>query len=468
MSVAISPMPMLDSAATQRMADRGMPVEFMAADRPGSNVAQVATTAANSTVGVLPVSEAADRNIASLRGAIGNVADDIGVVRPQEYDLGTRVQRGVGSFLGRGEERVSRLYERIPIDPERPAELSNVRRYLADANAGFRSNPALSQVWSNDPKLQQTARALATAADGNGGLSWQDLKAFRSVIGEKIGQPGLASDGTDMRRLRGLYGALSEDMRATASAAGPDALKAFERANAYKRGLSQRTERVFSELLGDKFETSPESSIRTLLQWGKGKGGDAARFAQTFRSLPPEDADSVRATVLTMLGNAPKGRQNAQGDVFSTADFVSTWNALSPRAKHILFGGEHRGAIDDIAQIASGMKASSRFANTSRTGLAQNITQGLGVSGGAGVWGSPVAGVLTLAGQYGLGKLMASPRFARWLVALDKKPNPAAIRAHVQRLGKFSTTGGIQAQEFADLSDRIMQELEEAPGAEAR
>jgi len=446
-------------SAVGRMDERGLPVDVLAADRPGAYSSQMASAVTNATLGAIPLSEGADRAVTSLANARTGIAERIGNVRSDDAGIGQVIQRGIREAESGTQAKVAPLYQRIPIQGDAPAQLNNVNGYLAEANRGFSSNPALSRIWSDDPMLQATAEALADGAK-NGGLSWDDLKGFRSVIGEKIGQPGLAKDGTDIRRLRGLYGALSEDMRATAAAQGPGALRAFERANNYARARERRVERVFSELLGPDYQTNPERAYRTLMNWGRAKGGDVAKFSQGFRSLPEEAQNSVRASVLEMLGRAPKGRQNTEGNAFSPADFMTQWNDLSPRAKALLFNGEHRVAVDDIARIAGGMKASGKFSNTSRTGLA------VGGVGTAGTFVSnPVLGVLSIGAQLGAGKLLGNPKFARWLMALDKKPNIQAINAHVKRLGKLANTAPGMEQDYLNLADQIEQvlDMETAP-----
>jgi hypothetical protein len=99
------------------------------------------------------------------------------------------------------------------------------------------------------------------------------------------------------------------------------------------------------------------------------KGGDPIKLARALRSMPEEEANSVRATMLDDLGTAAAGKQDHTGTLFSPAEFVTSWNKISDRAKNVLFTGEHRDAINDIVKVVSGMKASTKFANTSKTGI---------------------------------------------------------------------------------------------------
>jgi len=435
-------------------------VDFLPADIPNAYGSQVGSSITNSTLGTIPLTEAADRAVGTLAAARNQVAGQMGVVR-DAAGTGQAVQRGVRAFLTKADERLGKLYERIPIEEGSPAELGNTRAALSDLNRGFTSNRALSALWSDDPRLQATLNALADGAEQ--GLSWQDLKAFRTIIGQKIGQPSLTSDGTDIARLRQLYGALSEDMRVTAANQGSDALRAFERANTYARAKEARTEQVFKSVLGNDYQASAESALRNLMTWSNSTGGNFSSVARLFRSLPEDEANSVRASIFATLGRASKGRQDETGAVFSPAEFMTQWNGLTDRAKRVLFGGEQKQNIDDIVQLAAGMKGSARFANTSRTGLGVG-----GISSVGTFMSNPVLGSLYIAGQFGAGKLLGSPKFARWLIKLGNKPNVQAVRDQVRRLPSLAQAEPALANEYLGLQQRLMEAIKGGSAAPAR
>lgn len=428
-------------------------VDYMAADVPGAFKAQVATAVANSTAGTVPIAKQAEQNVASLGLARDRIAGTMGPVSSDEAGVGQTIRRGIDRFMAKADERTNQLYSRIPIDEAAPAALANTRLALGDLTKGFTSNRELSALWSDSPQLLSTAKALA---DGKA-LSWGDLKAFRSLVGAKIGRPSLTSDGNDIERLRKLYAGLSEDMRATAAQQGPGALRAFERANGFARAKATRVENTFKKLLGDDYQNSPESAFRNLMDWSKAKGGNFGAVARLVRSLPEEDAESLRASVFGMMGKATARNQDASQKIFSPAEFMASWGNMSERAKSVLFQGEHRKAIDDIVMLASGMKASNKFANTSRTGL--------GVAGLSSIYAlhEPVTGALNLAGQYGAGMLLSSPRVAKWLASLGKKPNVPAIREHIKRLGAIARSEPALADQILGWQDELSKSLGMAP-----
>lgn len=437
-------------------------VDFLPADLPRAYGSQLATALTNSTLGAIPITEGAERAVSYLASARTNVASQMGRIA-DEVGAGQALQRGARAFID-DDSKVGELYDRIPIPPTRDAVLSNTRQALSEITSGLGSNEALSRIWTGHPRLRSTLEALTPdtsrfgGSKGQGQLSWQDLRRFRSIVGEIIGKPSLASEGSEDAAMRRLYGALSEDLRATAEAQSPQALRAFERANTYARARENRIERVITPLLGEKYQSSPEDAIRTLNSWSKAKGGDFAAVAQAFRSLPENEANTIRASTFEALGRAPKGRQDSSGNAFSPADFMTHWNDLSPRAKSVLFTPEHRKAVDQIVTLAEGMKASAKYANPSKTGIAVG-----GASSAGSLIANPILGSLYIASQFGAGKLLGSPRFARWMAGLGKKPNPSALRDHIRRLEPIARAEPAIAGDVLSLQRQLMDAFSGAP-----
>jgi hypothetical protein len=465
------------------------PVQYLAADRPDALPSQWATSLTNLTLGGIPLSDAARKVVQSAKDARDSIAAKIGNFRTNEGGsadtiyAGQRLQRGAQAFLNQSEKRADDLYEAIPIAPDRPGVLTNTRAALSDLTKGFTSNEALSKLWADNPRLRATLDALTPEKSpifkeglaGGGGadvgatqvgtafkdgqLSWNDMKRFRSIIGRVIGRPGLEADGDQIDALRKVYAGLSEDMRATASGAGAPALKAFQRANDYFSARQQRISDTLAPIFGKNLDATPEDAYRALLGWSKGQGGDFAAVARTIRSLPEDDANTVRATILNSLGKVSKGRQDETGSVFSPSDFVTHWNDLSDRAKGVLFQGDARKAIDDLVTVASGMKAGAqKFANTSKTGIAIGATGTI-----SGAIAHPLLAPFSIMGQIGAGYLLGKPAFARWLTSYIKKPNAAAALAHIQKLGSIAKTEPAIADDVLQIQQRLAASFAGAP-----
>lgn len=419
-------------------------ISYMAADLPKAMKSKFATALSNLTLGAVPLAEQSGKNIASVAAAVDRNAASIGAVA-DKTGAGQAAQRGARQFVDQSGATLDTLESKIPIPSVAPAIVANARTALADLTQSFSSNPKLAEAFK-DPRIAKFLDALTPQATqeatgvldaaGNpiardvqhgGGLSWSDLREFRSRVGQIIGQPGLASDGAQIGQLRALYGALSDDIRATAQQYGPKAANAWSRWNNYARARSDRIGNVVSLILGKNDDKAPQSAFEALDRLGSKNGGDPIKLAQALRSMPADEANSVRATILDDLGSAGPGRQNGAGTVFSPSDFVTNWNKRSDRAKNILFTGEHRAAIDDVVKVLSGMKASTKFANTSKTGIGVvTSTHTIPV-----MLANPVVGMIDMALQYGSGKLLASPAFARKIAGTPL--NEAGARAYWSR-----------------------------------
>lgn len=414
-------------------------IDYMAADLPKATKSKFMTSLSHLTLGGIPLAEQGAKNVASAGAAVDRTAAAIGSVA-DKTGAGQAAQRGAKQFMGSTAETLNNLESRIPIAAEAPAVVSNTRGALSNLAQLFASNPKLAEAF-RDPRIAKFLDALTPQATkeatgvldaaGNpitrdvthgGGLSWDDLRAFRSRVGEIIGQPGLASDGAQIGQLRALYGALSNDIRQTATEYGPKASNAWSRWNNYARARSDRIENVVSLILGKDGERGPQSAFEAMQRLAQSKGGDPIKLARTLRSMPEEEASSVRATMLDDLGDASAGKQDHTGSVFSPAEFVTSWNKISDRAKNVLFTGDHRDSINDIVKVLSGMKASTTFANTSKTGIGVVASTHTIPA----LMANPIIGAIDMALQYGGGKLLASPSVARKIAGTPLNAKGAA------------------------------------------
>lgn len=449
-------------------------IDYLPADVPNATKTRMASGVSGMTLGGIPLAEAAQKTIASAKNARDRIAAGIGIVT-DDAGAGAAAQRGAKRWIASSEKRASSLYDRIPIRPQADASVGNSRAVLADLTAGLESNPELSALVA-DPRLNafeaafagrsevvptglldSSGKPLTRTVQKGGALSWQDLKAFRTYVGEKAGAPELQSD-TSKKALKALYGALSEDMRATAAKQGGGALTAFNRANTFFRGRQDRIENVLSDVLGNDLNKGSEAAFRSIESMVRDNSANSGKVARLLRSMPEDESSTVRASILGQLGDASAGRQDRTGDVFSPAEFMTQWNKLSDRAKGVLFQGDHRNAINDLVRVADGMKGSQQFANTSRTSLGTNAVALLGA-----FWANPLLGIATAGGQFGAGKLLASPKVARWLTRMPKKPNGPAVLSHINQLSKIAQAEPVIANEVLQLQSRLAEAFTSAP-----
>lgn len=417
-------------------------LDYLPADVPGSYKSKFATGLAGMTLGGVPLKVAAGKIVDKaqaakdrIAGSVGNAGDNVAT--------GQAAQGGMTAWKSASGDRGGKLYDAIPIPGDTTVDLTASKQALSDINGAISSNADLAAL-VRDPKLVAYQQALE-----KGDLSWNDIKSFRSYIGEKAGRPTLQQD-TSKDNLDALYGALSQDIERAAAAHSPEAAKAFARANSYWRGRQSRINDVMTKIVGKDGNLSAEQTTAQLERWAQSKGGDFNKLARAVRSLPEDEASNVRSYFIDRMGMSPAGRQDGSGEVFSPDTWLTNWNSLSPRAKAVLFQGEHRKALDDLATVFSGMKASRLFANPSGTGYS--------------VWGAANAAMatadlatfgMTSAGQIGAGALLGSPRIAKWLVALSKKPNQSAQLAHIGQLSAIARSEPVIANDIFTLQERL-------------
>lgn len=420
-------------------------LDYMAADVPGAYSSQFATATTGMTLGGIPLKAKATKIIEKAKEAKDRIAGNVGVVADNAAS-GHAAQRGMATWERQTEGRGAHLMEAVPIPNDAAVDLAATRQVLSEINGTLSSNPQLAAL-VRDPKLVAYERALKSD-----GLSWQDTKGFRTYVGKIIGKPSLTSDGASDDALRALYGSLSRDMEGAASAHGPEALKAFGRANAYWRGRQARIDDVMSKIVGKDLNLSGEQAAAQLERWAAVKGGDFNKLYRAVRSMPEDEANQVRAHFIDRMGMASKGGQDATQEVFSPDVWMTNWNSISPRAKAILFQGDHRKALDDLATVFSGMKASRAFANPSGTGYSV-----WGATNAALATANPMAFALSAVAQLGGGALLGSPAVAKWVVKLAQKPNPAAQLAHIDRLTSLARSEPVIANDIFTLQERLAE-----------
>lgn len=448
-----------------------------------SEAAKMGTGVTHMTVGGLPLEAGMKQSYAGARAARDRIAGNIGEVS-DTTGAGNAAISGIKEWIGTTKNKTSALYDKIPIEGNQPTTLDNTRQALKEITQGFESNPELSKLWAENPRLRASLEAISeptypditkfgygkgtpptsvpgiAATPQTPGLSWGDTKRLRTIIGQMVGQPSLTSDGSDIAALRKLYAGLSEDMRATAFGQGPQALHAFERANSYAAGRSGRIDRVLSDILGPDMHKSGQGAFSQIENWASTKSaGDAAKLGQTLRSMPADEAATVRATLFSRLGNATPGAQDLTGTAFSANTFATQWNKLSDRAKAVLFPNPaYRRDINDMARIADAMKGMSKYANTSRTSLGTNAAA-LATMG----FYNPLAAIVTLTGQLGAGKLLASERFARWLATSRTALAGPSAAKHIRQLTVIAAAEPQISNEVLAIQKRLADAFGQAP-----
>lgn len=299
------------------------------------------------------------------------------------------------------------------IPPTTPVQMRNYGVALADIqnampNATATARNLQSPLSRNllDSLLQDTKAAP---------LTWQDAKAIRTRIGEKLAEPQLVGD-TSHAELKRIYGALTDDLQATAATRGPAATQAFNDAATLTRDGHSFIENTLSRVLkGDKI--SPEQAASAALT----NSGNGGTLLSTIRAEMPAAADELAAYKLRDMGLANSGRQNATASALSPGTFVTDRGKLSPEALNALYGADPAVArrVEDLAAVGAAMRNTERFLNTSNTGAHGATTQAL-----TSIFGAPLAAL----GGYHAGGLKAAAAAALGPPLLAYGPSNLAAR----------------------------------------
>lgn len=421
---AIAPLPADVAGATTRRVTGG--------------AAQLPLAAGSIVSGAQKVSSEAQKALDAIAGLAGNPGT--------REAAGEAALTGAQKFIQTSRNKVNALYAKArKLGGDEPVDLAEARKVLDDNIAELSQTPGGADGLS-------AMQALRAELDQP--FSVEAVRRMRTQMRDKFIKDGLRGSDTE-RRIGQVLDAADQDITASLNAAGKgDAARAYAEAAAAHRERVQVIDQVLAPIIGSKADAprSVEQVISALETATKTNGGRLGKF---LSSLPPEDAATVRGTLVQELGRANAGGQNAAGDAFSLGTFLTNWNKLSGPAKSQMFGGETRAALEDLARVAQGTKEAQRFANFSNTGAPIGLLA-TGVNASA-FFAAPLTTTATLLGQYGGGKLLASPAFARWLAKMPS--NPKLAEKHVAALSRIAANDNVIAADVAGLQQVLMERL---------
>lgn len=440
----------------------------------GSRPIQVIEDNLSNTLVGRRIIDATDEAMTGLRDAANRVAERFGPILDPEQ-AGATIRTGIRGSIRRFQDRSSQLYGELRarsgggfIPGDALAPMSNTVNTLERIIGRFSETPNLQGrfVGSEMSLLRDVLGDLANVAEQRGvdiaesGLPFDTLLSLRSLIGKSLTNTADEVGGLSLAQRRQLYGALTADIRQIAAEHGPRAIAAFNRANRYYRFNIDRNVKPLLRVLNTE---TPEQAYKLAVDSGKAGGTKLRRLR---RNLRPEEWDAVAGTVLSRLGKATPGAQNALDDAFSPATFLTNWSRLTPGAKAALFtGSRYRGlspALDDLVSVAASLKDAAARRNASGTARALSM---YAVLGGAGVGAlDAIDGDLGTLGKLGVGavvmphvaaRLLTNRDFVRWLAksAEDAVRAPNSITASLTRLA------GI-AKVAPEIREEVYQYLE--------
>ncbi|MBN9146583.1 MAG: hypothetical protein J0H39_25640 [Alphaproteobacteria bacterium] len=442
-------------AADNLNAKLGTSINPMPADVAGPGIRNVTGGAAKFPLSAQPIVKGAQKVTQEAEKARDAIASLVG--KPTELETaGEAALNGAQKFIQSSRSKVNALYDKArQLGGQEPVDLVNARAALDRNVAELEQTPGgaagLSELKALRAQLDQ-----AYPVEG--------VKNMRTQLRDKFMQDGLR--GSDLeRRIGTVLDAAETDIVDSLNAAGKaKAATAYADAAAAHKERVQLIDTVLSPIIGAK-GSAPRSGEEIMAALNSATQRNNARLGRFMNALPAEDAATVRATVISRLGAASKGQQNAEGTAFSLPQFLTQWNAMTPGAKRSLFSADVRSSLDDLAKVAGGTKEAQRFANFSNTGSAL----GLATSGAAatGIVAHPFLTISGALAQYGGGRLLASPAFARWLARLPQI-KPSAMPNYIRKLSSIAAAEGGALGDIEGLQNYLMSKLDagkvEKPG----
>jgi hypothetical protein len=381
------------------------------------------------------VAAAAEGTISDFGQAVQRTAQMLGPSTTQQ-EAGTALQRDATGWLNDWNKASQIAWNKVGMymPPTAPVGTSNTQAIVTKLASEMGDAPELASVLNNT-KFNQIKDALDASGTGSGGtLSYRTMSSFLSDIGQRIGDPGIASD-IPTGKLKALYGGILSDIQgAMPKGAATDA---FNTARDITRGGHNFVENYVSNIIGSpKSPIRPEDAAAFALS-GAPSGGtrlDALRAGGLGQGV-----DNIAAWKLRDMALANPGRQGPAGATISPSTFLTEANKMSPEAARALFPPNVASNLADLRTVAGNMKSTEAMANTSKTGsylatkeaidLFKNAGIGAAAGGSmAGLPGAAAGAVLNVAAPFAPGylggMLTASPRLTRLMATPTYRPPP--------------------------------------------
>ncbi len=420
------PRPQQQPNALMASADR-LGVQPMAADVGGPITRRMTSAAAQGPISAQPIVAGAQRVVRQSAQASENISANVGA-RTTGEAAGEAATRGAQAFRRASRTQAGHLYERA----EQLTQGATVRPTNAIAELD-RHIAELGQTPGGAPALDDLVNLREEIA-GMGDIAPAAIRRMRSVLGRRYLDNGLTATDTQ-RRVNQVIDAAANDIQDSLVRAGRgDAAQAYRQADRAWRHRMLTMDRVIKPIIGKEGERSGEEVIKALERAASGNGRRLQRFMAT---MPDDEASVVRATFIDRMGRKTDGLTEQGERLFSLDNFLTRWDTMTPRARAVMFNGETRAALNDLATVARGSRAANAYANRSNTAggvMGQAVLSGtLGAVGGFPglLWGSIV--------QYGAGRLLAAPAFARWLAQGVRINTPQRIPSHIGRLSAIAS-----------------------------
>lgn len=371
--------------------------------------------------------------------------------------LGRMINDAAGRYTRQVKAEGYRLdnefFQYVPEDTSIP--MTNTLQAIQRVIPNMQSMPGTTAAAQRTPLGQQAQRLLDDINNGNGNLNFGDVRTFRRMVSESIAAGGLVDDMNPIK-LKDLHQALTADLGAAASAAGPGAEAAWQAAQSFWRQELSTIEDVITPLVA---KNVPEKITKALS--GSMKDGPTV-LRGVWRTLNDQERNLLRGASLRKLGWPKQPDATGQAQEWSFNRYLSDWAGLDPQAKTIMFGG--RQISDDLTALANtattlGQKLPNPnipvYATAGAVGAGALSPLGESIGKVRGWLVLPAGFAITGMGAAGGSNLMRNRAFVHWL-ANGTQVRPNGIGAHLARLAAIAKEQDPQTQDdIAEFLSRM-------------
>ena len=428
-----------------------MKVDMLPADTGGATTRILTNAALASPFSANSVAEAATRSQKSLANAAARVARVEGGGDVPTTDVAGEFLRGAAKrYNAKTRDIGDTLYKqawRASGDIKVPA--SNAIRTIDGFLKDLRANPEYNAESINN--LMKLRRDLTR------GQTAKQMHQLRSDMSSGVYDGKLRSN-VDQGRMKAIRGALTQDMLGYFdNNFMPGVANRIRKADKYWEQRVEHIDQVLQPIIGKEGYKGGEQIVDTVESMARGKFGGNVRLRRMMSEMTEDERRQVRSTVIDRIG-----RPAADAE-FSANTFFNNWRRMTPQAKNEMFSdGKLRQSLDDIAHLSVAMRESK---NIAEHGTHKGMLQGnLGLQLAWAV-AHPPSFLGGGAAQYITGKLLSSPKFARWLANAPVEGDPAMQRRALDQLVVLASQNPTIRSDALALRQHLEQSFSRSPGA---
>lgn len=305
-----------------------------------------------------------ERVISEMQEVSQQSASDLGIPTTIEK-AGEKIKAGSADFVKQFKQKSTALYNDLDryirpndlvVAPSTSDALETILQYSDE-------HPEISKM-VNLQKYQPFLKGFRQ--DGiDTAIPYELIKDLRTTFGESLSTNSGPLGDLSQAKIKQIYGALTDDMEQAAISSGPEAHRAWRRANQYYKAGRNFIDETLAKVLNVDTETAAYNKLHNMLIEGNAR--QSTKDILTIKRRLPEDAfNDFRATVVNRMGLAKKGGQDDLGEVFSPQTFLTNYNKMADTSRKIVFG-KTAPELNKLAKTINSFKEAGLDTNFSKT-----------------------------------------------------------------------------------------------------